>query len=50
MLNRVLDKIREITGKDFNFYEVDSLNRKELEKVFEYLSKSLGIWPLLFVP
>lgn len=31
----VLDKIREITGKDFKFYEVDYLNRKELEKVFE---------------
>ena len=31
----VLDKIREITGKDFKFYEVDYLNRRELEKVFE---------------
>ena len=31
----VLDKIREITGIDFKFYEVDYLNRKELEKVFE---------------
>ena len=31
----VLDKIKEISGKDFKFYEVDYLNRKELEKVFE---------------
>ena len=31
----VLDKIREITGKDFKFYEVDSLNKEKLEKVFE---------------
>lgn len=31
----VLDKIREITGKDFKFYEIDYLDRKALEKVFE---------------
>ena len=31
----VLEKIKEITGKDFKFYEIDYLNRKELEKVFE---------------
>lgn len=31
----VLEKIKEITGKDFKFYEMDYLNRKELEKVFE---------------
>lgn len=31
----VLEKIKEITKKDFKFYEVDYLNRKELEKVFE---------------
>lgn len=31
----VLDKIKEITKKDFKFYEVDYLNRKELERVFE---------------
>lgn len=31
----VLDKIKEITKKDFKFYEMDYLNRKELEKVFE---------------
>lgn len=31
----VLDKIKEITKKDFKFYEIDYLNRKELEKVFE---------------
>lgn len=32
---KVLDKIKEITKKDFKFYEVDYLNRKELERVFE---------------
>ncbi|MCI8352885.1 MAG: UDP-glucose 4-epimerase GalE [Clostridia bacterium] len=31
----VLDKIKEITGKDFKFYEIDYLDRKALEKVFE---------------
>ncbi len=31
----VLEKIKEITKKDFKFYEVNYLNRKELEKVFE---------------
>ncbi len=31
----VLDKIKEITKKDFKFYELDYLNRNELEKVFE---------------
>ena len=31
----VLDKIREITGKDFKFYEIDYLDREKLEKVFE---------------
>jgi len=31
----VLEKIKEITKKDFKFYEIDYLNRKELEKVFE---------------
>jgi len=31
----VLEKIKQITGKDFKFYEIDYLNRKELEKVFE---------------
>ena len=31
----VLEKIKEITGKDFKFYEIDYLNRKKLEKVFE---------------
>lgn len=29
-----LDRIREITGKDFKFYEVDLLDREGLEKVF----------------
>lgn len=31
----VLDNIKKITGKDFKFYEVNYLNREELEKVFE---------------
>ena len=31
----VIDKIKEITKKDFKFYEIDYLNRKDLEKVFE---------------
>lgn len=30
-----LDKIREITKKDFKFYEVDLLDKENLEKVFE---------------
>ncbi len=31
----VVNKIKQITGKDFKFYEVDLLDRKNLEKVFE---------------
>lgn len=31
----VLDSIREITGKEFKFYEMDYLDREKLEKVFE---------------
>lgn len=31
----VLDKIKEITKKEFKFYEIDYLDRKSLEKVFE---------------
>lgn len=31
----VLDKIKEITGKDFKFYEVDLLDKEKLDKVFE---------------
>lgn len=31
----VLDNIRKITGKDFEFYEIDYLERRKLEKVFE---------------
>ena len=31
----VLDNIRKITNKDFKFYEIDYLNKKDLEKVFE---------------
>lgn len=30
----VLDKIKQITGKDFNFYEMDYSNKEELNKVF----------------
>lgn len=31
----VLDKIKEITRKDFKFYEIDYLDKEALEKVFE---------------
>lgn len=31
----VIDKIKQITGKDFKFYEVDILDKEKLEKVFE---------------
>ena len=31
----VLDAIKEITGKDFKFYEMDYLDKEKLEKVFE---------------
>ena len=31
----VLDKIKEISGKDFKFYEINYLDREKLEKVFE---------------
>ena len=30
-----LDSIKKITGKDFKFYEIDYLDRENLEKVFE---------------
>ena len=30
-----LERVKQITGKDFKFYEVDLLNREALEKVFE---------------
>ena len=29
-----LDKIKQITGKDFKFYEMDYSNKEELNKVF----------------
>lgn len=32
---KVLESIKEITGKDFKFYEIDYKNREQLEKVFE---------------
>jgi len=31
----VLENIKKITGKDFKFYEIDYLNKQDLEKVFE---------------
>ena len=31
----VLDKIKEITGKSFKFYEMDCLDRQALDKVFK---------------
>lgn len=31
----VLDKIKQITNKDFKFYEVDLLDKEKLEKVFK---------------
>ena len=31
----VLDRIKNITGKNFKFYELDILDKKKLEKVFE---------------
>ena len=31
----VLDAIRQITGKDFKFYELNYLDRKKLDKVFK---------------
>ncbi len=31
----VLDRIREITDKDFKFYEIDTTNEEELEIVFK---------------
>jgi UDP-glucose 4-epimerase len=30
----ILDKIKELTGKDFTFYEVDLLQKDELNKIF----------------
>ena len=33
--SEVLEKIKQITGKEFKFYEINYLNQKELEKVFE---------------
>ena len=31
----VLDRIKQITGKDFKFYEINYLDKEKLEKVFE---------------
>ena len=31
----VIEKIKEITKKDFKFYEVDLLDKEKLEKVFQ---------------
>ena len=33
--SKALDAIKEITGKDFKFYEMDYKDREKLEKVFE---------------
>ncbi|MBR1802792.1 MAG: UDP-glucose 4-epimerase GalE [Clostridia bacterium] len=33
--SEVLDKIKQITGKDFKFYELNYLDKESLEKVFE---------------
>ena len=33
--SKALDAIREITGKDFKFYEMDYKDKEKLEKVFE---------------
>ena len=30
-----IDKIKEITGKDIKFYQVDILDREKLERVFD---------------
>ena len=32
---KVLEAIKKITGKDFKFYEIDYMDKVELEKVFE---------------
>ncbi len=32
---KVLEAIKEITGKDFKFYEMDYMDKEKLEKVFE---------------
>lgn len=32
---KVIDAIKEITGKDFLFYDIDYMNKNALEKVFE---------------
>ena len=31
---KALDAIKELTGKDFKFYEIDYMDREKLEKVF----------------
>ena len=31
----VIKRIKELSGKDFKFYEADVLNREELTKIFE---------------
>ena len=31
----VLNRIREITKKDFKFYEIDTTDEKELDKIFK---------------
>ena len=36
----VLEKVKEITGKDFKYYEIDYQDRELLEKVFEENNRS----------
>ena len=33
--SKVIDRIKQITGKDVKFYNIDYLNKQDLEKVFE---------------
>ena len=37
---KALDAIKELTGKDFKFYEIDYMDREKLEKVFDFLHQS----------
>ena len=30
----VINRIKELTGKDFKFYKADILNKKEIEQIF----------------
>ena len=39
---KALEAIKEITGKDFKFYEIDYMDREKLEKVFLPTIHSMG--------